>query len=222
MHRLIGLTIVGALLAGCGQVNQAVPEVMPPDITSSDVAAIKSQLEFGVQGELKLRADADKHLTAQQLDFAQHTLPSINSIAASKNWEFGDKADGTLYPTGELAKQIAEAAPVLGAQACAPYISSVSWAYRGGAYSATAMNVPTSCGRAQSYFNLWDAWTDSVNKTPPSTNWGKVYGTATYWSMYDQFACHTDLAFWKDTWNLEPARPNVGYQATFNAECNPG
>lgn len=219
MKKLFGLIAVSAVLAGCGQV---VPQdTQSTHITSTDVAVIKKQLEFGPRGDLQLRADAADHLTTQQLDFAQHALPSINSMAASSNWEFGDRADGSLYPTGELAEQLAKMDPKLSAQACSSYISSVSWEYRGGAYSATAMNVPTTCGRAQSYFYVMDAWAESVDKTPASTNWGKVYGTNSYWSMYNQFVCHTDYAFWKDSWNLEPARPNVGYQATVSAQCNP-
>lgn len=45
-------------------------------------------------------------------------------------------------------------------------------------------------------------------------------------SMRDQFLCHWAWARLvapdKPTWNLEPWRPDVGYDATVEAACNPG
>ena len=68
----------------------------------------------------------------------------------------------------------------------------------------------------------WSAWLDTIAKTPNSSFWNKQYGTSVYWSMYDQFRCHTVAALgWKTPWNLEPTRPNVGFNATLNAQCNP-
>ncbi|MFC4128187.1 DUF2599 domain-containing protein [Nocardia rhizosphaerae] len=44
--------------------------------------------------------------------------------------------------------------------------------------------------------------------------------------MRDQFVCHWVWARMvapdKPSWNLEPWRPAVGYQATVSANCNPG
>ncbi|WP_328394941.1 DUF2599 domain-containing protein [Nocardia sp. NBC_00416] len=44
--------------------------------------------------------------------------------------------------------------------------------------------------------------------------------------MWDQFRCHWEwarlIAPDKPTWNLEPWRPSVGYDATVDAACNPG
>lgn len=44
--------------------------------------------------------------------------------------------------------------------------------------------------------------------------------------MYDQFQCHWQWARLvspnKPSWNLEPWRPAVGYDATVQALCNPG
>ncbi|WP_239476553.1 DUF2599 domain-containing protein [Nocardia arizonensis] len=44
--------------------------------------------------------------------------------------------------------------------------------------------------------------------------------------MRDQFVCHWEWARLvapnKPSWNLEPWRPDVGYQATVAASCNPG
>lgn len=59
--------------------------------------------------------------------------------------------------------------------------------------------------------------------------WGEILthapnaGTA---GMYDQFLCHWNYARVvepdKPSWNLEPWRPAVGYNATVAALCNPG
>jgi hypothetical protein len=44
--------------------------------------------------------------------------------------------------------------------------------------------------------------------------------------MHDQFLCHWTFARLADpekrSWNLEPWRAAVGYQATVSARCNPG
>ncbi|MGW5381919.1 DUF2599 domain-containing protein [Nocardia sp. NPDC003963] len=44
--------------------------------------------------------------------------------------------------------------------------------------------------------------------------------------MWDQFRCHWEwarlIAPDKPSWNLEPWRPSVGYDATVDAACNPG
>ena len=36
-----------------------------------------------------------------------------------------------------------------------------------------------------------------------------------------QYRCHVDIAPWKDRWNLEEFRPNVGYVRTLATLCNP-
>lgn len=50
--------------------------------------------------------------------------------------------------------------------------------------------------------------------------------TAAAPGMQDQFRCHWVWARMvapdKPSWNLEPWRPDVGYQATVSANCNPG
>ncbi|WP_186321521.1 DUF2599 domain-containing protein [Bacillus sp. FJAT-22090] len=58
--------------------------------------------------------------------------------------------------------------------------------------------------------------------------WDKIFTTysnnekwANTESLENQFACHYDFAKKKDSWNLEPYRPNVGYFATVLAACNP-
>ena len=41
-------------------------------------------------------------------------------------------------------------------------------------------------------------------------------------TMYYQLVCHLNFAPWKPQWNLEWARPDVGYWGTVFAQCNPG
>jgi hypothetical protein len=40
--------------------------------------------------------------------------------------------------------------------------------------------------------------------------------------MRDQLICHWQLAFWRDTYNLDEWRADVGYPQTVNSNCNPG
>lgn len=60
------------------------------------------------------------------------------------------------------------------------------------------------------------AWREVLARAPDAASPG----------MFDQFACHWALtrlvAEDKPSWNLEPWRPDVGYQATVAALCNPG
>lgn len=62
---------------------------------------------------------------------------------------------------------------------------------------------------------LYAAWDTVVNKYGRDS---RFYNEA---GMKDQFHCHNDFASNKRPWNLEPARPNVGYAATVAAKCNP-
>ena len=113
---------------------------------------------------------------------------------------------------------------------CGNAINSVSWIYRDNLYSASIS--PTNCG-AYNSINNWNAWQEAVDKTPLFCStysgktcikyeWNKNYGTSVYWSMYDQFVCHTEYAKgWKPIWNLEPARRNWGYLDTVKYSCNP-
>ncbi|WP_040835297.1 DUF2599 domain-containing protein [Nocardia brevicatena] len=60
------------------------------------------------------------------------------------------------------------------------------------------------------------AWREVLTAAPNANTAG----------MRDQFICHWVWARLvtpdKPTWNLEPWRPNVGYDATVEAACNPG
>ncbi len=76
---------------------------------------------------------------------------------------------------------------------------------------------PTPAGREDQFPAARDrAWSEIVAATPDADSPG----------MYDQFACHWVWARLvapnKPSWNLEPWRPAVGYDATVAAMCNPG
>jgi hypothetical protein len=76
---------------------------------------------------------------------------------------------------------------------------------------------PTPAGRADTYPPALDrAWHEVLT-------FARDAGTP---GMYDQFTCHWEwarvVAPNKPSWNLEPWRPAVGYEATVQALCNPG
>ncbi|MBF6328008.1 DUF2599 domain-containing protein [Nocardia transvalensis] len=76
---------------------------------------------------------------------------------------------------------------------------------------------PTAAGRLDTFPTAVDrAWGEVVTSAPDADTPG----------MYDQFKCHWDWARPvkpdKPSWNLEPWRPAVGYEATVQALCNPG
>jgi hypothetical protein len=76
---------------------------------------------------------------------------------------------------------------------------------------------PTAAGRADtSASGIDQAWSEILAAAPDANTPG----------MHDQFECHWVFARivdpTKTSWNLEPWRPDVGYQATVAARCNPG
>ncbi|WP_067676871.1 DUF2599 domain-containing protein [Nocardia miyunensis] len=76
---------------------------------------------------------------------------------------------------------------------------------------------PTPAGRDDWFPAALDrAWGEVLKDAPEANTPG----------MYDQFECHWQWARLvspnKPSWNLEPWRPAVGYDATVQALCNPG
>ncbi|MFI6044842.1 DUF2599 domain-containing protein [Nocardia sp. NPDC051321] len=76
---------------------------------------------------------------------------------------------------------------------------------------------PTPAGRQTSFPGTDErAWQEVLEHAPDADTPG----------MRDQFVCHWTWARLvqpdKPSWNLEPWRPAVGYQATVDARCNPG
>lgn len=77
--------------------------------------------------------------------------------------------------------------------------------------------IPTHAGRVGTFPAAEArAWSEVVAAEP----------SADAPNMRDQFFCHWVYARIaapnKPSWNLEPWRPNIGYQATTEAACNPG
>ncbi|MEU7144061.1 DUF2599 domain-containing protein [Nocardia sp. NPDC046473] len=76
---------------------------------------------------------------------------------------------------------------------------------------------PTPAGRQTTFPGTDErAWQEVLAQAPDADTPG----------MRDQFICHWTWARLvepdKPSWNLEPWRPAVGYQATVEARCNPG
>ncbi|WP_067893514.1 DUF2599 domain-containing protein [Nocardia vaccinii] len=76
---------------------------------------------------------------------------------------------------------------------------------------------PTAAGRDDWFpAALGRAWAEVRKDAPDADTPG----------MYDQFECHWQWARLvspdKPSWNLEPWRPAVGYDATVQSLCNPG
>jgi hypothetical protein len=120
---------------------------------------------------------------------------------------------------------------------CSRYIDSVKWIYRAmyqdpitGLYVFDwSLNIiPSECGRTSRLPTPWKSWEELVTKTPynfegTKVAWNKQWNTSQYWSMYNQYVCHTDFASLtgKYDYNLEPGLPDVGYEGMRLKECNP-
>lgn len=98
-----------------------------------------------------------------------------------------------------------EVTTVLGTSA----VKSADWGDREGGRSLAV--VPTDWAREAGQAGTDLAWAELVAADPE-------VDTAT---MHDQLECHAIGAPDKDSWNLEPWRPDVGLLATMAARCNP-
>ncbi len=70
---------------------------------------------------------------------------------------------------------------------------------------------PSAWGRTGQLAAVEAGWAQVVALAPDADTTG----------MHDQFVCHTIGAPDKESWNLEPWRPEVGSLATLLARCNP-
>lgn len=98
-----------------------------------------------------------------------------------------------------------DAATTLGTSA----VASTDWGDREGGRSLAV--VPTGWAREAGQAGTDLVWAELVAADPD-------VDTAT---MRDQLECHAIGAPDKDSWNLEPWRPDVGLVATMAARCNP-
>ncbi|MFX0576327.1 DUF2599 domain-containing protein [Nocardia nepalensis] len=107
------------------------------------------------------------------------------------------------------------AAPSVDPYADMPLIDHTTWTE--GVDGARLLVFPTQAGRHETFPNTEErAWQEVLGQSPDADTPG----------MRDQFVCHWVWARMvqpnKESWNLEPWRPAVGYQATVQAACNPG
>ncbi|WP_223884970.1 DUF2599 domain-containing protein [Nocardia colli] len=107
------------------------------------------------------------------------------------------------------------ATPTVDPYAGLPLIDHTDWTE---AIDGTRLLVyPTVAGRRTTTPGTDErAWQEVLGRAPDANTPG----------MRDQFICHWVWARLvepdKPSWNLEPWRPAVGYQATVDARCNPG
>ncbi|PJY94521.1 DUF2599 domain-containing protein [Pseudomonas donghuensis] len=111
--------------------------------------------------------------------------------------------------------------PVSETEKCTAYIQSAGWVNRydpgKGQNEWTLAVRPTACGRSIHADQTDALYQELVSK----------YGQDSQWTENDkggmrrQTVCHLVIAREKDTWNLEPFRPNVSHEVSLNAGCNP-
>lgn len=98
------------------------------------------------------------------------------------------------------------------------YFNSGSWIQRD--WLTLSMNhkpyLTGANGNFESITRKLDSWDKLKARHSSSSNWKNTSG------MEDQYYCHFDtIGAYKNPWNLEPARPYVGYYKTVLAGCNP-
>ncbi len=96
-----------------------------------------------------------------------------------------------------------------------PLIDHTTWTE--GVDGPRLLVYPTEAGRREAFPGTEErAWQEVLTHSPDADTPG----------MRDQLVCHWVWARMvqpdKESWNLEPWRPAVGYQATVQAACNPG
>lgn len=105
--------------------------------------------------------------------------------------------------------------PTVDPYAGMPLIDHTTWTEA--ADGPRLLVYPTQAGRLEAFPDTDErAWQEVLAQSPDADTPG----------MRDQFVCHWVWARMvqpnKESWNLEPWRPAVGYQATVQASCNPG
>lgn len=105
--------------------------------------------------------------------------------------------------------------PTVDPYAGQPLIERVEWTE--GQDGSRLLVFPTRAGRDTTFPGAESrAWAEILAYSPAADTPG----------MYDQFVCHWHWARLvqpdKPSWNLEPWRPDVGYEGTVAASCNPG
>jgi Protein of unknown function (DUF2599) len=119
---------------------------------------------------------------------------------------------------------------------CGNSYYKLEWEDRASEGGLTLKISPTWCGRqiGVNYWEAWESFKDVAWNAPwrPEFDWynkASQNNTNTYWSLFKQYHCHTITASWKETWNLEPKRPNYNWRTFMNPRwidgkpipCNP-
>ena len=89
-------------------------------------------------------------------------------------------------------------------------VLSAEWGEREGGRSLVV--VPTAWARSGGQAAADGGWEQLVGRLPDAATAG----------MEAQFRCHAFGAPDKASWNLEPWRPEVGYEEMVASRCNPG
>ncbi|MGE0221196.1 DUF2599 domain-containing protein [Mycolicibacterium sp.] len=111
------------------------------------------------------------------------------------------------------------APPAAATPASPPYVDHVEWAKWGDLSSLRVYPTPAArraSGHAGTEAIAEAAWAEVLTLSPDAAIPG----------MREQFLCHWNFAEFaepgKVSWNLEPWRPEVGYDQMIAAGCNPG
>ena len=150
-------------------------------VRQADIQAVKMQFVFDENHLLSLAPNAQKLLTPMQYDFAQQTIQRTNWLVLNSAWKYSARPDGML-----CSRRSGATATLTSCTA----VDRINGSTESGLLSDSI--TPTPCGRLS--FDYSATWQEVVDKTPTHTAWNKVYGTSTYWSMYDQFICHLTFA----------------------------
>jgi hypothetical protein len=91
-------------------------------------------------------------------------------------------------------------------QWCGAYVGRAWWTRRSGAPADSLFVSPTWCGRAFATVAHSASFNEAFRKAGPRPYNGGIMN-----SLFNQFACHADLAQWKPEWHLDTFIPDRGY-----------
>ncbi|WP_280315876.1 DUF2599 domain-containing protein [Nocardia abscessus] len=143
-------------------------------------------------------------------------LPLAVACGAEESTPPANTTAGTTTPTPTApASTPLAAVPSVDPYTGQPLVDNVTWTET--IDGPRLLVFPTQAGRQTTFPGSDErAWQEVVARSADADAPG----------MRDQFVCHWAWARLvqpnKPSWNLEPWRPAVGYQATVEARCNPG
>jgi hypothetical protein len=77
---------------------------------------------------------------------------------------------------------------------------------------------PTWCGKISFSPTPWFEWIEVVDKSPTPLWEIRNYGSSTYWSLFNQYACHSDFINWANIYGTLP-NTNLEYRNTYHLEA---